>query len=142
LEDITYNIIEKLYQAETPISEAYVMNLAQTIGEPEDIFENKSSEEVTTTEPVRLLDQRFGKQKPMIWGVCYWIAKSFTINVSIVRLLFLIAVFIYGTSIWLYPLLALFVPYQDKKASSGNVGNFFFELVRGIIWLALFIFLG
>lgn len=116
------------------------MNLAETIGESEQIFENKSENE--ETKKTNLLEKWFGKQKPMIWGVCYWIAKSLKIPVSIVRLIFLIAVFIYGMSIWLYLLLALFVPFQDKKSTTGRTGNLFFEIMRVIIWLGVIFFLG
>lgn len=138
LEDIKYNIIEKLYTASSPISETFVMNIAQTIGEPEAIFENRTeSEESEETPQKNLLERWFGNNKPMIWGVAYWISKSLNIPVSIVRLILLWMVFIYGTSIWLYPLLALFVPFQDKKSTTGQTGNLFFEIIRVLIWLGV-----
>ena len=141
LDDLKYNIIEKLYTAKNPINEAFVMNLAETIGEPEQIFDTTTDEDEEIAQDTTFLNRHLGKEKPMIWGVCYWIAKSFNIPVARVRLLFFIAIFIYGTTIWLYPLLALFVPYEDKKKSSGQVGNLFFELIRGIIWTGIFFFL-
>lgn len=141
LDDIKYNIIEKLYTASSPINEAFVMNLAETIGEPEQIFDNKDSQDEDPTTKTNLLERWFGKEKPMIWGVCYWIAKSLNIPVSIVRLIFLIAVFVYGTGLWLYPLLALFVPFKDKKITTGTTGNLFFEVIRVIIWLGVIFFL-
>lgn len=134
LDDIKYNIIEKLYTAQSPINEAFVMNLAETIGEPEQIFEVREAQDEESETQSNFLERWFWKDKPMIWWVAYRIAKSLNIPVAIVRLIFLIAVFIYGTSIWLYPLLALFVPYQDKKKSSGQVGNLFFEIIRVLIW--------
>ena len=134
LDDIKYNIIEKLYTAQSPINEAFVMNLAETIGEPEQIFEVREAQDEESETQSNILERWFWKDKPMIWWVAYRIAKSLNIPVAIVRLIFLIAVFIYGTSIWLYPLLALFVPYQDKKKSSGQVGNLFFEIIRVLIW--------
>ena len=91
------------------------MNLAETIGEPEQIFDTTTDEDEEIAQDTTFLNRHLGKEKPMIWGVCYWIAKSFNIPVARVRLLFFIAIFIYGTTIWLYPLLALFVPYEDKK---------------------------
>lgn len=141
LDDLKYNIIEKLYSAKNPINEAFVMNLAETIGEPEQIFESKEWQEEETNTKSNIVERWLWKEKPMIWWVAYRIAKSLNISVSIVRLIFLIAVFIYGTSIWLYPLLALFVPYEDKKKSSGQVGNLFFETIRIIIWLGIIFFL-
>ena len=142
LDDIKYNIIEKLYTATNPINEAFVMNLAETIGEPEQIFENKDTDQPNDYKEANLLNKWLGKEKPMIWWVAYRIAKSLNIPVAIVRLIFIIAVFIYGTSIWLYPLLALFVPFQDKKKTTGQTGNLFFEVIRVIIWLGIIFFLG
>ncbi len=46
-----------------------------------------------------------------------------------------IGVFTGGISIWLYPLLALFVPYKDKKSTSGSLGNIFFEIIRALFWI-------
>lgn len=37
----------------------------------------------------------------------------------------------------MYPLLALFVPYKDKKSTSGSIGNLFFECIRVIFWLGI-----
>lgn len=137
LDDIKYNIIEKLYTSESPINEAFVMNIAQTIGEPEQIFDNKSEIDDNDAPKKNLLERRFGKEKPMIWGVAYWISKSLNISVSTVRIIFFVAILIYGTSLWLYPLLALFVPFKDKKSTTGQTGNMFFELIRIIIWIGV-----
>lgn len=60
----------------------------------------------------------------------------------IVRLVMLALLFMYGTGFWLYPILALFVPFQDKKSSSGSLGNIFFELLRIIIWGAIIVMIG
>lgn len=38
LDDIKYSIVEKLYRFETPITEKNVMEVANQLGEPEDIF--------------------------------------------------------------------------------------------------------
>ena len=137
LEDIKYSIIEKLYSYKTPISEAQVMHLAKEIGEPEDIFDTDTTKTTEDSDETSRLQQRFGKEKPMIRWVCYWIAKSLNISVSLVRLITIIVVFVYGISIWMYPLLALFVPYKDKKASSGSIGGLFFEVIRVIFWLGV-----
>ena len=118
------------------------MNLAEAIGEPEQIFENKDEQESNPEMKSNILERSLGKDKPMFWGVCYWIAKSLNIPVSIVRLIFLVAVFVYGTGLWLYALLALFVPFKDKQTTTGRTGNLFFELIRIIIWLGVLFFLG
>ncbi len=141
LEDIKYSIIEKLYAASTPISESFVMSISQIIGEPEAIFETKSDTEQVDPQPKNLLEKWLWKEKPMVWGVAYWISKSLKMPVSVVRLILLWSVFLYGTSIWLYPLLAIFVPFQDKKATTGQTGNIFFEIIRVLIWLGVIFFL-
>ena len=142
LEDIKYNIIEKLYSVSSPITEAFVMNIAQTIGEPEAIFENRTETDEEISQPKNLIERWFGNNKPMVRGVAYWISQSLKIPVSIVRLILIGSVFIYGTSLWIYPLLALFVPFQDKKATTGQTGNLFFEIIRVLIRLGVILFLG
>lgn len=140
-DDIKYNIIEKLYTASSPINEAFVMNLAETIGEPEQIFENKSEINKDIVWTKNILGKWLWRDKPMLWWVSYRISKSLNIPVSIIRLIFLIAVFIYGTGLRLYVVLALFVPFKDKKSTTGLTGNLFFEIVRVIIWLGVICFL-
>lgn len=87
VEDLKYNIIEKLYASQTPISEQYVMTVASNLGEPEDIF--GSGEEQTQQAPKNLMEEWFGTNKPMLRGVCYWIAKSFSLPIIVVRIVML-----------------------------------------------------
>lgn len=75
VEDLKYNIIEKLYTSKTPINEQYVMTVASDLGEPEAIFAN--GEDIEEANPKNLMEEWFGKNKPMLRGVCYWISKSF-----------------------------------------------------------------
>lgn len=143
LEDIKYNIIEKLYTSPTPIKEAFVMNLAENIWEPEAIFDwRDATQTVETAEPSNLLQKWFGTNKPQIWWVCYWISKSLNIPVMWVRLFFLIAIPFWGLSVWVYPVLALFVPFKDKGQTTWKNWNLFFELVRIGLWLMILFTLG
>ena len=59
LEDIKYSVIEKLYSYKTPISEVQVMQLAQEIGEPEDIFDTEHQKERDATDEVSRIQKRF-----------------------------------------------------------------------------------
>lgn len=143
LEDIKYNIIEKLYTSPTPIKEAFVMNLAENIWEPEAIFDWRDMGEMwENSEPSNLFQRWFGTNKPQIWWVCYWIAKSANIPVMWVRLFFLIAIPFWGLSVWVYPVLALFVPFKDKGQTTWKNWNLFFELVRIGLWLMILFTLG
>ena len=143
LEDIKYNIIEKLYTSPTPIKEAFVMNLAENIWEPEAIFDWRDATQTEETAgPSNLLQKWFGTNKPQIWWVCYWIAKSANIPVMWVRLFFLIAIPFWGLSVWVYPVLALFVPFKDKGQTTWKNWNLFFELVRIGLWLMILFTLG
>ena len=143
LEDIKYNIIEKLYTSPTPIKEAFVMNLAENIWEPEAIFDWRDASEIgENSEPSNLFQRWFGTNKPQIWWVCYWIAKSANIPVMWVRLFFLIAIPFWGLSVWVYPVLALFVPFKDKGQTTWKNWNLFFELVRIGLWLMILFTLG
>ena len=143
LEDIKYNIIEKLYTSPTPIKEAFVMNLAENIWEPEAIFDWRDMGEMgENSEPSNLFQRWFGVNRPQIWGVCYWISKSLNIPVMWVRLFFLIAIPLWGLSVWVYPVLALFVPFKDKGQTTWKNWNLFFELVRIGLWLMILFTLG
>ena len=143
LEDIKYSIIEKLYTSPTPIKEAFVMNLAENIWEPEAIFDWRDMGEMwENSEPSNLFQRWFGVNRPQIWGVCYWISKSLNIPVMWVRLFFLIAIPLWGLSVWVYPVLALFVPFKDKGQTTWKNWNLFFELVRIGLWLMILFTLG
>lgn len=43
------------------------MNLAETIGEPEQIFENKNTDQPNDYKEANLLNKWLGKEKPIIW---------------------------------------------------------------------------
>lgn len=47
-------------------------------------------------------------------GVCQGLAESFQINPNLLRVIWLISVFAFGTGIFLYLLLALLLPNEEK----------------------------
>lgn len=66
IDDIKYSIIEKLYRFETPVTEKQVLEVANSLGEPEVMFDETADEgEEKTSRRKRtfLID----KEKPMIW---------------------------------------------------------------------------
>lgn len=64
VDDIKYNIIEKLYTYEAPVSEKQVMHIANTLGEPAVMFdENEDGEQKTHAFRRALI---IDKEKPLI----------------------------------------------------------------------------
>ena len=57
------------------------------------------------------------------------------VSVRIMRIIFIILAFLNGTGLILYVILALFVPYKDKRKTTGVVGNVLFEIVRAVFRL-------
>lgn len=144
--DIKYNVIEKLYALTAPIAEADVMNIAQELWEPEQIF--GTEENASDTESVHwfwnsnTLTRWLSTPKPLLGWVSYWIASAFKVPVWLIRLIFLVLVLVYWTWIWGYIILALFVPYKDKSSTIGKSGNLFFEIIRVMIRLLILFGLG
>lgn len=117
IDDIKYSIIEKLYRYETPITEKQVIEIANSLGEPEVMFDE--SDESTDDQPSRFKRTLWiDKQKPMLWGVCYWLAKTLNVHVRIIRIIFLVLIFFKGAGLIVYALLALFAPYKDKRKTT------------------------
>ncbi len=115
--DIKYSIIEKLYRYETPITEKQTIELANALGEPEVIF-GESEEAEGESEHTFKRTFAIDKEKPMIRGVCYWLAKSMNVSVRIMRIIFIVLALINGAGLVLYVILALFVPFKDKKKTT------------------------
>jgi|GEM_PF-473050 len=127
IDDIKYSIIEKLYGFETPITESQVIAVANSIGEPEVMFDD-SDEQPMNDEFKK--GNIFNREKPVIRGVCYRLAKSLNVQVMIIRIIFLILLLGQGAGLLIYIILALFVPFKDKKKTTGTIGNVLFEIVR------------
>lgn len=138
IDDIKYSIIEKLYRHETPVTEKQVIEIANSLGEPELMFDD--TQDIPQKENFKNYRRNLwaiDREKPLIRWVCYRLAKSLNVQVRVIRLIFIVLTLLHGTSILLYIVLALFVPYKDKKKTTGRIGNILFEVVR--IALRLFV---
>lgn len=126
--DIKYRIIEKLYISEKPITETTISQIIKTIGEPENIFDEET---VQISESKYWID----RDKPIIWWVCYWIAKTLKIPAIWVRILFVAMIFAGWLWLWLYVVLAFFTPYKDKQNTTGSIWGAIFWIIKTIFWL-------
>lgn len=54
----------------------------------------------------------------MIWGVCGGLAKYFGIDPVIVRIIFVLLIFLSGVSILAYIILAIVVPLEESKSTT------------------------
>lgn len=146
LDDIKYGIVEKLYTYETPITENQLVHIANDMWDPRDIFNDidfvQSDDNKTVGDFEKKTKTFFGRNSPMIWWVCYRLSKTLNINVTLVRIIFLLLVFFYGMTIRLYPILALFVPYEKKSQTTGKIGQFLYHIIRTILLLGVIIVLG
>jgi phage shock protein PspC (stress-responsive transcriptional regulator) len=131
VEDIKYSIIEKLYRHETPIQEAQAIAIANSIGEPESIFD-----EMQQNTTLRKVKNRLGKSRPIFWWVCYRIATSLNVSVRIVRIIALITILFWFWP-FIYAILALFAPYKDHKKTTGKIWSVVYEIIRIALWLLL-----
>ncbi len=59
----------------------------------------------------------------MIGGVCGGIAEYFGIDPVIVRIAFIIAVFVLGISVWVYPILWIVIPEEPVMNGNSNRGS-------------------
>lgn len=106
--------------------------MANNIWEPENIFDGTPSEDTVVSRATRWID----RDKPIIWWVCYRIAKSLNISVRWVRIIGLICLPLTGMAwAWLYMILALFTPYKDKKKTTWKIWSLIFEVTRALLWL-------
>lgn len=132
IKDIKYSIIEKLYIYENPIKESQVINISQTIWEPENIFgEDLNSKEKDIKKSSRWID----KDEPILRWVCYWIAKSLKIPVIWIRILFMLLLFANWIGLLIYILLAIFAPYKDKSNTTWKIWSLIFKITSACFWL-------
>ena len=53
----------------------------------------------------------------MIWGVCGGLARYFDMNVTIIRVIAVLSIFLGSVGIWAYIILAIVVPLEDSRAT-------------------------
>ena len=53
----------------------------------------------------------------MIWGVCGGLARYFDMDVTIIRVIAVLSIFLGSVGIWAYIILAIVVPLEDSRAT-------------------------
>ena len=64
-------------------------------------------------------------EKECLAGVCSGIAETFDIDITIVRLISIILLFAYGSSFWIYIILAFIMPDGDEVGRYDKNGNWY-----------------
>ena len=118
LDDIHQSILEKLFAVKWEITQKKLVQIVNSIWEPEDIFDEESLGIETKKEP-----KVESKYKPRILWVCAWLAELMKIPVWVVRLIFFILIFTYSFGIWLYLVLFLIRFITDKELATASVSN-------------------
>lgn len=62
-------------------------------------------------------------QDKMILGVCGGVAEYFEVDSSLVRIIWAVASFVFGTGIILYLIAAIILPYGDESQGTNYEGN-------------------
>ncbi len=62
----------------------------------------------------------YRSRNDMICGVCQGLANWLGMEVTVVRILFLVALFFAGSSIWIYILLAIIIPLEPTRDSHND----------------------
>ncbi len=60
------------------------------------------------------------KNDRIIAGVCGGIAEYFNIDPTLVRIVFAILIFVFGLSIWIYPVLWIIIPEEPMSVSGSS----------------------
>jgi phage shock protein C len=60
------------------------------------------------------MKKRLERREPMIFGVCSGLAEYFKVDPTIVRLIFIVAFFGFGTGLLVYIVLAILMPKANK----------------------------
>lgn len=74
------------------------------------------------------------KKDSIIGGVCGGIGEYFNIDTVIVRILWLVFVFLAGAGVLAYIVAWIIIPSQDKVVKGESPGKIFDETEKGIFW--------
>ena len=118
LDDIHQSILEKLFEIKWEITQKKLVEIVNSIWEPEDIFDEESLGIETKKEP-----KVESKYKPRILWVCAWLAELMKIPVWVLRLIFFILIFTYSFGIWLYLVLFLIRFITDRELATACVSD-------------------
>lgn len=130
MNDIEYRIAEIFggVHCQGVISEMKVDEVISTIGEPEITTEASSSEfkSSETTADKIVVDKKLYRDTDdcVIGGICSGLASYFNLSTILVRLLFLLGFFMWGTTLLVYVIMWLVVPQahgvREKLAMKGG----------------------
>lgn len=98
VDDIYQNLLEKLFDIPEPIKQKDLVEIVNTLGEPEDIFENEAVESFNTTSEEA---KKTWKNKARFLGVSTWITQRSKIPTRIVRILFITVILFFTAASFL-----------------------------------------
>ena len=136
-QDIQERIAEKFSESSQPMSNKAVIDIVNEIGEPDEIFSDllmdwsDNSHKKNSLYNWEKIKEFFSEQTTkkltlsqsdsMIGWVCWGIAQRFGIDALWVRLLFLIGLFFFGITFFLYIALWILLPNENKQARINTV---------------------
>ncbi len=128
LADIEVGIADKLKEilattGASIVSEAAVTTLISAMGSAYDIAEGKGSVPKESVQPSPNLRRRLFRDpdNKVIAGVCSGLAAYFGVDPAMVRIIFLLLFFFTGSSIIIYPILWIAVPYARTPAEKAQM---------------------
>lgn len=122
IEDIEARISEmlneKIRDGKTSISLTDVNEVIRIMGRPADMDGESSGEQQTSGEPYEGRVKRLFRDPDhrLIGGVCSGMAQYFSIDVTIVRIIWLLSFFMFGTGFLVYIVLWMVVPKANTTA--------------------------
>lgn len=127
LQDIEARIAElfnlKMKDGKDVIIDPWVDEVIERMGKPEDFMDASDSEETAQAEPVTATEQRKVKRRlyrdpdhRVIGGVCSGMGAYFNIDPVILRIVFVVLFFTFGSSVLLYLILWIAVPKARTTA--------------------------
>lgn len=128
LADIEVGIAEKLKEIlaasrMSVVSDASIAELISTMGSADDIAEGKGSAPKEPVRPAYSQRRRLFRDpdNKVIAGVCSGLAAYFGVDTALVRVIFLLLFFVTGSSVVLYPILWIAVPYAKTPAQKAQM---------------------
>ena len=114
IEERIVELFSEYTQEKTPVTLATVQKVIQTIGSPDDIFQDEKStganNRTARTEPMYRARLYRDPDKRVLGGVCAGLAARLNLPPWLVRILFLVFAFFYGITILIYIVLWIAIP--------------------------------
>ncbi len=81
-----------------------------------------------------MVENRLTKSKDKkVFGVCGGVAEYFGIDPTLVRLVWALAILVWGAGLWLYIILAIVMPDSDKEAGSTRINESDDDIVVSVL---------